>query len=305
MRKSNVLISGATGWLGREILNIFSETKFEAVKLSLISSKSQDFIAGDNKFEATSFVNYNNSDSIDNYFDFAFLSRSELKKIGPHKFKEINLEIISNSADLIKRYRPKTVVLSSSGAIYKNSKNSEYKMLYSDLKKIQEDLIISACNLVDSNLIISRIFNLSGRGIPNKGNFAISDLISKGIRNMDLTINSNHLVTRRYSDITQLLKLLVEMADRGQNRVFDSGGLKIELRDLANIIVEVIKCDSKVVAPTLDPSGMQDDYFSNSYEYEKLLSETLGEKSISIENQIENTKNSLMDVNYMHDFKHP
>jgi nucleoside-diphosphate-sugar epimerase len=305
MKKTNVLISGATGWLGREILNIFSETKFKAVKLSLISSKSQDFIVGDNEFKARSFVSYNNSDSIDNYFDFAFLSRNELEKIGPHKFKEINLEIMSNSADLIKRYRPKTVVLSSSGAIYKNRKNSEYGMLYSDLKKIQEDVIINACNLADSNLIISRIFNLSGRGIPREGNFAISDLVTKGIRSMDLTINSNYLVTRRYSDITQLLKLLVEMADRGQNIIFDSGGPKIELRALANIIVEVIKCDSKVVAPTLDPSCMQDDYFSNSYEYEKLLSETLGENSISIENQIENTKNSLMDFSYMYDFKHP
>jgi nucleoside-diphosphate-sugar epimerase len=294
MKKTNVLISGASGWLGREILNIFSETKFEAVKLSLISSKSQDFIVGDNEFKARSFVSYSNSDSIDNYFDFAFLSRNELKRIGPLKFKEINLEIISNSADLIKRYRPKTVVLSSSGAIYKNRKNSEYGMLYSDLKKIQEDVIMNACNLADSNLIISRIFNLSGRGIPSEGNFAISDLVTKGIRNMDLTINSNYLVTRRYSDITQLLKLLVEMADGGQNIVFDSGGPKIELRALANIIVEVIKCDSKVVAPTLDPSCMQDDYFSNSYEYEKLLSETLGENSISIENQIENTKNSLL-----------
>jgi nucleoside-diphosphate-sugar epimerase len=294
MKKTNVLISGATGWLGREILNIFSETKFKAVKLSLISSKSQDFIVGDNEFKVRSFVSYNNSDTIDNYFDFAFLSRNELEKIGPLKFKEINLEIMFNSADLIKRYRPKTVILSSSGAIYKNKKDSEYGMLYSDLKKIQEDVIINACNLADSNLIISRIFNLSGRGIPREGNFAISDLVTKGIRNMDLTINSNYLVTRRYSDVTQLLKLLVEMADRGQNRVFDSGGPKIELRALANIIVEVFKCDSKVVAPTLDPSCMQDDYFSNSYEYEKLLSETLGENSISIENQIENTKNSLL-----------
>lgn len=305
MKKSNVLVSGATGWLGREILHIFSETKFKGVKLSLISSKNQNFIVGNNKFKAKSFASYNNSNSIDNYFDFAFLSRNELEKIGPGKFKEINLEIMSNSADLIKRYRPKTVVLSSSGAVYKNRKDSEYGMLYSELKKIQEDLIIKACNLADSNLIISRIFNLTGRGIPGEGNFAISDLVTKSIRNMDLTINSNYLVTRRYSDITQLLKLLVEMADRGQNLVFDSGGSKIELRALANTIVEVVKCNSKVVAPALDPSSMQDDYFSNSYQYEKLLSEILGEDSSSIENQIENTKNSLMDIRYMHDFKHP
>ena len=295
MKKTNVLISGATGWLGREILNIFSEAKFKAVKLSLISSKNQEFVVCDNKFKARSFESYNNTDFIDNYFDFAFLSRNELEKIGPHKFKEINLDIMSKSADLIKRYCPKTVVLSSSGAIYKNRKKSEFGMVYSDLKKIQEDIIRNACNLAESNLIISRIFNLSGRGIPDEGNFAISNLITKGIKNMDLTINSNYLVTRRYSDITQLLKLLLEMADRGQNRVFDSGGSKIELRDLANKIVEVIKCDSKVVAPTLNPNFMKDDYFSKSYEYENLLRETLGENSISIERQIENTKNWLVD----------
>ena len=75
MKKTNVLISGATGWLGREILNIFSETKFKAVKLSLISSKSQDFIVGDNEFKARSFVSYSNSDSIDNYFDFRKLRK--------------------------------------------------------------------------------------------------------------------------------------------------------------------------------------------------------------------------------------
>jgi nucleoside-diphosphate-sugar epimerase len=219
-----------------------------------------------------------------------------LKIIGPEKYKEINLEIIYNSMKLIKRICPKTVVLSSSGAIYNIKKTTKDEILYSDLKKRQEELIIKACSESGSNLIISRIFNLSGRGIPHESDFALSDLIMKGIRGIDLIINSNYLVTRRYSDITQLLKLLVKMANRGQNCVFDSGGIKIELRALAKVIIKEIKSKSKVVASEVNLDAEQDDYFSDSYLYERLLIEILGEESLTIGEQIQNTKNSLLNI---------
>ena len=219
-------------------------------------------------------------------------------KIGPEKFKEINMEIISNSTNLIKRICPKTVVLSSSGAIYNIKKSTEAGVLYSDLKKIQEDLIVEACDASGSNLIISRIFNLSGRGIPRENNFALVDFMIKSMENLDLIINSNYSVIRRYSDITQLLKLLVAMADSGQNCVFDSGGAKIELRALADKIIKVVKSKSKVVASEINPDIKQDYYFSDSNSYDKLLIKILGEESLTIENQILNTRNSLFDFNY-------
>lgn len=298
MQKSKVLISGATGWLGREILNIFSETNFEKVHINLISSKNEDVVVKENKLEVKSFENYKSFESVNNYFDFAFLGRNKLDKIGPEKFKEINMEIISNSTNLIKRICPKTVVLSSSGAIYNIKKSTEAGVLYSDLKKIQEDLIVEACDASGSNLIISRIFNLSGRGIPRENNFALVDFMIKSMENLDLIINSNYSVIRRYSDITQLLKLLVAMADSGQNCVFDSGGAKIELRALADKIIKVVKSKSKVVASEINPDIKQDYYFSDSNSYDKLLIKILGEESLTIENQILNTRNSLFDFNY-------
>lgn len=298
MQKSQVLISGATGWLGREILNIFLEANFEKAWINLISSKNGDIHVKGENLKVKSFKNYKSIKSVDNYFDFAFLGRNKLAKLGFEKFKEINLEIISNSTNLIKRICPKTVVLSSSGAIYNMNKCIEGGILYADLKKIQEESIVKACEASGSNLIISRIFNLSGRGIPIEGDFALTDLMIKGIKDIDLTINSNYLVVRRYSDITQLLRLLVEMADRGQNCVFDSGGAKIELRVLADKIIKVIKSRSKAVASEINLDAMQDNYFSNSYLYEKLLIEILGEESLTIENQILNTRNSLLDIGY-------
>jgi nucleoside-diphosphate-sugar epimerase len=296
MQKSRVLISGATGWLGREILNIFSETNFDMAQINLISSKTQEVLVKGNKFEAKSFENYQSIEPVNSYFDFAFLAKNKLDKVGPEKYKEINLKIISNSINLIKRIRPKTVILSSSGAIYNMKKDSKYESLYSDLKKIQEELITKACDANSSNLIISRIFNLSGRGIPADSNFALADLMIKSIKGMDLIISSNYLVTRRYSDITQLLKLLVKMAHIEQDYVFDSGGTKVELRFLANEIIRVTNSKSKVITSEIKSEAQQDDYFSYSNAYENLLTSVLGEEPVAIEKQIQNTKNYLVNI---------
>ena len=296
MQKSRVLIFVATGWLGREILNIFSENNFDMAQINLISSKNQEVIVNGNKFEAKSFENYQSVEPVNSYFDFAFLAKNRLEKVGPEKYKEINLKIISDSINLIKRIRPKTVVLSSSGAIYNMKKVSQYEILYSDLKKIQEELITKVCDANSSNLIISRIFNLSGRGIPADSNFALADLMIKSIKGMDLIISSNYLVTRRYSDVTQLLKLLVQMAHSEQNYVFDSGGTKVELTFLANEIIRVTNSKSKVIASEINSEAQQDDYFSDSNAYENLLTSVLGEEPVAIEKQIQNTKNYLVNI---------
>lgn len=295
MTKTTCLVSGATGWLGRELLNIFSEDKFEKIQINLISSKDKELFIKEKKYKTNSFENYKSNDLINSYFDFAFLTKEKLEKVGPDTYREINLKIISDSVNLIKKVRPTNVVLSSSGAVYDLKKSSKDEKIYSDLKKMQEEYISKACDESGSNLIISRIFNLSGRGIPSESKFALAELINKGMRDTDLVISSNYLVTRRYSDITQLLRLLAEMANRGRNGVFDSGGAKIEIRDLARVIVKEIKSKSKVIAFEVDLDSEHDEYFSKSFSYEKLLKEILGEESITIGEQIQNTRNSLLD----------
>ena len=68
MVKNNVLVSGATGWLGREILNVLSEDNFEKLHLNLISSKNDEVFIKGNRFEVKSFDSYDNKSEINNYF---------------------------------------------------------------------------------------------------------------------------------------------------------------------------------------------------------------------------------------------
>jgi nucleoside-diphosphate-sugar epimerase len=293
MKNPKILVSGATGWVGRELLHIFSESNIDLSNLILISSKDKMIKINGTHLSVSNFYNQGIISPIQSYFDFAFLTKNQFKKYGPDAFKEINLKIISNSTNLIKRICPKTVILASSGAIY-GAKNSNFDdALYADLKKNQEEQIAKACEISGSNLIVSRIFNLSGLGITKESSYAIADLTSKAMQNLDLTTISDRKVTRRYCDLTQLLKLLVEMAKLNLNRTFDTGGVKIDLRSLAYKITEVIETKSKVLFPDQYENLEEDNYFSASDNYEKLLLEFLGIESTSIEKQILNTRTAL------------
>ncbi len=293
MNNQKILVSGASGWVGRELLHIFSESNIDLTRLILISSMDKIIKINGTQLSVSNFYSQGINSPIQSYFDFAFLTKNQYKKYGPDKFKEINLRIISNSTNLIKKICPKTVILASTGAIY-GAKNSNFEdALYADLKKNQEAQIAEACEISGSNLIVSRIFNLSGRGITKESSYAIADLTFKAMQNLDLTSNSNRKVTRRYCDLTQLLKLLVEMAKLNLNRTFDTGGVKIDLRSLAYKITEVIETKSKVFFPNAYENLEEDNYFSASDNYEKLLLEFLGIEAMTIENQILNTRTAL------------
>lgn len=294
MISSKILISGATGWLGRELVQIFSESDLDLGRLILISSKNHMIKINGTAFNVSDFNTKEIPNLVESYFDFAFLTKNQLKKFGPEKFKEINLSVISNSVSLIRRVCPQTVVLAGSGAVYGTKNYTPDDFLYADLKKTQEEQIVRACEVSGSNLIISRIFNLSGRGIKIDSNYAIADLTLKAIQNIDLAINSGRMVMRRYCDITQLLTLLVEMANSNLNRTFDSGGTKIDLRTLAFTITRIISTNSKVISSYSNKVLAADNYFSISDDYEKLLIELLDIKSVSIETQILNTRTALL-----------
>jgi|LakMenEpi03Aug12_release.lakeMendotaPanAssembly.Ray.scaffolds.fasta_scaffold315150_2 nucleoside-diphosphate-sugar epimerase len=294
MKNPKILVSGATGWVGRELLHIFSESDIDLSGLILISSTDKTIKINGTHLSVSNCYSQDIISPVQSYFDFAFLTKNHFKKYGADSFKEINLKIISNSTNLIKRICPKTVILASSGAIY-GVKNSNFDdALYADLKKNQEEQIAKACEISGSNLIVSRIFNLSGRGITKESSYAIADLTLKAMQNLDLTNNSGFKVTRRYCDLTQLLKLLVEMANLSLNLTFDTGGVKIDLKSLAYKITEVIDTKSKVCFPSQYENLEADNYFSVSDNYEKLLVEFLGIDSMSIDNQILNTRAALL-----------
>jgi nucleoside-diphosphate-sugar epimerase len=188
--------------------------------------------------------------------------------------------------------------LASSGAVYGQGFNNfkDDNKLYSELKLMQEEKIGAACSDIGVNLIISRIFNLSGNGINKINTFVIADFISRAFQNQKVQIKSNYLVYRRYCDISQLLNLLLKLHEINFTGIIDSGGIKIELRDLARTIIKQLRSNSEIDFSDIGKDSSPDEYFSKSNLYDELLVKCLNEKPLLISEQIANTKNSLFPL---------
>lgn len=279
------------------MIKIFKALDLSNLNLDLISSKEQEIKIDNNIFKTNVFRNAK-LNFPDMYFDFAFLTREKINTFGLEKFNMANMDIINNSVRLIKLQQPKTVILASSGAIYgegrRNHEGNNY--LYSMLKRIQEEKITEVCSKIGANLIIARIFNLSGSGISKINTFAISEMIVNAVRGRKLQINSDYLVFRRYCDISQLLRLLIAANKNNFTGVIDSGGIKIELHQLAQTIINELGSQSELVFPDIDKDAISDEYFSKSQLYEDLLLEYSNEAPFSIKEQIFTTKNFLFPV---------
>jgi len=297
MNVKNIVISGATGWLGVELISKLSNDS-SLLNSSIFPTASKDgsLEINGNKYATTKLQNLKKSISFDYFFDFAFVTREKLKILSHKEYSEINKHIIDQSVDFIKTNKPRLVVLASSGAVYKTNyyQRSKENSLYGELKQRQESEISKACELAGSKLIIVRIFNLSGSGIKKLNTFAIAEFIYKSVKNQDIIIQSNYNVVRQYCDIGQLLDLITKLALENKDCTFDSGGEKIEIRELASKIVGQLNSKSKILALEIDSLLPKDIYLSNSNDYEKLVSEYLKQEPVSLKKQITLTKNGLI-----------
>lgn len=293
----NLAVSGATGWLGSELIRFVQSHKdFSRSNIFAISSRNGVLQIEKNIIKLSKFDSLSTNIEIDYYFDFAFVTHEKFSLLGSKKYEEVNLKLIEDSINFIKTYKPRAVFLASSGAIY-NSRKYQYTIkdaLYSDLKKLQEIKISEVCRKINSNLIISRIFNLSGSGIRKVDTFAIAELVDKCIHNHDIFIKSNFAVVRRYSDVSQFLSLVFQLTIAEKSLIFDTGGIKIEIRELAKIVVDKLNSKSKINADPINENLTADNYFSRSRTYEELLKKCLSLKPSTIYDQVESTKLALL-----------
>ena len=286
MLTKNFVISGATGFLGKELIKVLQSYCIPKENLSLISTNESKIQINQQEFYTSTFKSFDILSKIDIYFDFAFLSREKIHTLGSDKYYSENLNIINHSVELINKHKPKNVILSSSGVVYKNNLGtSNNNIVYAELKLIQEKMISNACSRNDSNLTISRIFNLSGE-IDKVEVFALSEFVDCAKKNIGIKIKSKNEVTRRYCDTNQLLRLLLKLSEQNISQVFDTGGAKIEIRDLAKKVIFLLNSHSKIICDPIDDSQTVDNYFSNSSKFEMLVMKVLDEIPLDLDKQI-------------------
>jgi len=297
--KSNeIFISGASGWLGKELISLISEkklTNFSANNLRLFSSNGRSIKLINSKEYLTSPFELDQFEimpkNLEGFIHLAFLTRDKLKTLNFNDFIRINLELISKACQIIERNRPKWVVVVSSGAIlHRESGEIESaidKNPYGFCKRIEELLLADAANRVGANIVTGRLWGASGEQMPPNPEYALSDFIESARLKNEIQIKSGGEVFRRYVDAGEFMEVLIKLAISGETRTIDSGGEIVEIGVLSHLVVEHFPGTS--VNRSKIPTEL-DDYYPKNLEFNELAKD-LGVGLSAITEQVARTVN--------------
>jgi nucleoside-diphosphate-sugar epimerase len=107
---------------------------------------------------------------------------------------------------------------------------------YGFLKRIEETMLFDACKALGANLAIGRLWAAGGLQMPVNNAYALSDFISSALIKAQILVKSPHRVYRSYCDASDFMAVLVSEANEETFSRFDSGGVSIELSDLAQLV---------------------------------------------------------------------
>jgi nucleoside-diphosphate-sugar epimerase len=273
-----MIISGATGWLGREVLALLESKNSGQLAYEVIPVSSNERILetpSGKKLITKTYANLETLKNVEGFINLAFLTREKVSQIGYENYVLRNLQMISHACQVIESCKPKWVVLVSSGAIFKNRseelENSLTANPYGFLKRVEELLVSETASRVGANVVIGRLWGASGRYMPINRAYALSDFICQAEEDGVIQIRSEHKVYRRFCDASEFMDVLISLAQAGHSRIFNSGGPLIEIGDLASIIATYFTDVDVIRSPVA--SGPDDDYYPRYNDYEELAQE--------------------------------
>ncbi|CAD6879884.1 hypothetical protein [Methylomonas albis] len=244
-KQSHIAVTGASGWLGRAALELFSALYGDEFngRVSAYGSREQQIILDDGRTVSvrplTEIIHRHTQHDI-YLFHFAFLTKDKVGGYTDDEYIRLNNDIRSLVMQVLKQSQVKAVLLSSSGAVYdylNDSNRDKSANLYGRLKYEDELLIEEICNKYDIKLLIPRIFNLSGPYINKLSAYALSSIITNVVAGENVVIRANKFVFRSYIYILDLLLLCIRMmfSERFEKIVrFDTvGDETVEVGELA------------------------------------------------------------------------
>lgn len=256
-----VLVTGASGWLGRELLTrVTREIDYE--HLLLVGSK--DHLAN---FNGQPFRIHEWTEEIaanwapTSIVHLAFGTREKLIDQGYSRFTQSNAEISRKARSLMSLSSVENFFWVSSGAAL-----TEPDGPYGSQKRIDEVRFQELATKRGVNLFTARAWSLTGANCTKPKQFLFYDLIRQSMSGSGIIeLGASSLTFRRYVDAGQFLALGLSAMYRSAFSKMDSGGVLIEAAELAErISVELSGMKSRVMRPNFQTDAAPDLYYSNS-----------------------------------------
>lgn len=226
-----ILVLGAGGWFGKTLV---ASLHTDTPRLLLSSRDGPGHELWNptvvEKFAPTVVAN------------FAFRTRDKLPLLGPAKFEEENLQLINQMAFSLKIQSVRMGLTISSGAVLDAFAGREPD-LYSELKALEEKVAQSLSGQ-GKNIVVARVFSVSGPFVSRVSDYAFSDLVSQAIQGR-IEVKSDRRTFRRYVSVSDVLEVALRTANLG-SALIESGGELIELEELAELIRDLVNPDAEV-----------------------------------------------------------
>ena len=134
---------------------------------------------------------------------------------------------------------------------------------YDEGKRMAETIFYNYKDLFKTNIRIARIFNTYGPNMQQNDGRVISNFIVQALEGNDITIYGDGTQTRSFCYIDDMVEGLVGLMNSDyQNPVNLGNNTEIPIVDIANIISEQVKSNSKIVfkeMPVDDPMKRKPD----------------------------------------------
>ncbi len=294
---SRIVIFGATGWLGRESLNLiknYLKTDINS-RLTLVASKSNKIDLAGTELPVIALDEFSSNTKCDLFIDFSFITQEKMNVMGEKEYVSQNSQLTQKVENYISETRPTYIYYASSGAadpnFLLNTKNPS-KKVYGELKAQAELTLKQISAEAGSQLLINRIWSITGSQMLEPHKYAISDFITQAIRNKEIIINSSDQILRSYIDSNDLLDTCFNYLLDGNSGLLNSGGHRISLLELANSVYKGLRINKKL-NPNYVPKNSDEDYYSPDSD----LNEIAIDYGISFQDIDKQIKNTILAIN--------
>ncbi len=299
IQSERILVSGASGWLGKNLIELILDLNNgeipESVLLTANSSRRIE-VSHNRQVEVIKW----NREAIQEFapttfINLAFLTRDRLLTIPVDQYIQTNLSIIDNAIWALSLPSISRVLSTSSGVASAISNVGDFQIdPYGKLKKYEELVLSEKADALKKKLLILRVWTVSGKYIKPGDLLIIQSIISAALANKDFEIESKSLTYRTYIHTYEMFGLALVGILNGETGIINSGGIKVEIAELAQRIFSLLNAKARVIQ-VLDRKESIEQYVSISPELNKVAVK-FKIPIMDLDSQILNTAESIREL---------
>jgi len=277
LTNKSILLSGGTGFIGKNFLYYLDMNKIELSRLTIITRNKKNFEQDNPKLASLKYLDFIESDICNleyngSYYDYVIHGATSVVE----KVNSLNLadDILLGTKKILNfaiKAQAKSVLNLSSGAIYGAINTTipvtenfpsllqieQINSTYGMAKLMAEHMSYLYANKYNLKITSLRCFAFGGNYLDKK-HFALGDLINKVLNNEDVIVQAGGQVYRSYLSAYDLAEWIIHLLIEGETRsnnyeVYNVGSdIAISIPDLAHRINKVLNGNSSVSCPNLN-----------------------------------------------------